>query len=323
MNRVPVSFRRGFTLIELLVVIAIIAILIAMLVPAVQKVREAANRSQCQNNLKQMGLAFHNHHDVLKAFPSGGTYWYDTDRTWTGPSKGKGTPANFEKQSWGWGYQILPYIEQKDLWALPADNPIGDTAIKTYNCPSARPQFRFPYSQAGANTHRYMWDYSGNGGAWGTWTALDRSVNSLDGPIVPSRYRGNGTSKEVASGLVSRIKRITDGTSNVLLIGEKYLNGPARQGISVCSDDQGWVDGWDNDSIAYCKGDNQNNPPTPPTAFKGDAACGFFFGSSHATMQCVFCDGSVHSIRFDVAPLTWLLVCQVADDKPLKFSDIE
>ena len=148
--------RRAFTLIELLVVIAIIAILIALLVPAVQKVREASSRTRCQNNLKQMGLAFHSHHDVHKAFPSGGRHWSETARIFNGP----GAPADFRKQSWGWAYQILPFIEQRDLWADPSDDKVGGNPIPTYSCLSSRPPTVYNYS----GYRRFMMDYSGNAG---------------------------------------------------------------------------------------------------------------------------------------------------------------
>src|SRR5581483_8700238 len=95
------SWKKGFTLIELLVVIAIIAILIALLLPAVQQAREAARRTQCKNNLKQLGLALHNYHDNFNTFPPGGV---------------NGTAATSNYQGWGWSIMLLPQIDQAPLY---------------------------------------------------------------------------------------------------------------------------------------------------------------------------------------------------------------
>ena len=135
--------RRGFTLVELLVVIAIIGILVALLLPAIQAAREAARRSQCVNNLKQIGLGIQNHHDTRKYYPSAGT---NSEDFYTDIAKVNSVKPSFER--FGWGYQLLPYIEENNVFqAARGYRPIdpiptlGNRAlieipVQVYSCPS-------------------------------------------------------------------------------------------------------------------------------------------------------------------------------------------
>src|SRR5688572_11505918 len=125
----------AFTLVELLVVIAIIGVLVALLLPAVQAAREASRRTKCSNSVKQFGLAFHNHHDVLGLFPDGGENWSPTAYP---RSFQQGAPATAPNQNWGWGYQILPYIEQTSVWQNADDAVVRGVTLPVYFCSSRR-----------------------------------------------------------------------------------------------------------------------------------------------------------------------------------------
>lgn len=288
--------RRGFTLVELLVVIAIIGVLVALLLPAVQAARESARRTQCSNNLKQMGLAFHSHHDTYQSFPSGGLHW-GSDRNFASA----GVPEGPKAQNWGWAYQILPYEEQQNLWQHPDGALVASTHVKTYSCPTVRKPTLFPYTQSAPTGNRAMMDYVGNGGTFGGWwSPFDDATHSVDGPLGPSGYQRN-------------FKHLTDGTANVLCVGEKWINWPRT--VPECNDDQGYIDGWDNDTICWAKAGSNSNPvysPLKNTRVPG-GTCGQIFGSSHTTLLTVFCDGSVRSINFEIDPNTWLRYCSGTD----------
>jgi prepilin-type N-terminal cleavage/methylation domain-containing protein len=204
--------RSGFTLIELLVVIAIIAILIGLLLPAVQKVREAASRSRCANNLKQMGLACHNFHDVNGQLPPGLGAVGDKQTSRFGVT----IPANLMFASWH--THILQFTEQDALYRImtPNTQSLG-RPVPLYSCPSD-PKGQYAY-------------------AVGSWNQLTSSYAGVSGTDL---YRYQVLSDPLTNnGLLHhrgrvRIEGITDGTSNTIMIGDRPASLPS-----------GWWGWWD------------------------------------------------------------------------------
>jgi prepilin-type N-terminal cleavage/methylation domain-containing protein/prepilin-type processing-associated H-X9-DG protein len=154
--------RPAFTLVELLVVIAIIGILVALLLPAIQAAREAARRTQCKNNLKNIGLAILNHVDSKKVFPTGGTTYGVTigGSEEGGPQDGNGDVPNgnlvdTDRMGLGWGFQILPYLEEQSLHNIRTSAQVRNTPVPLYNCPSRR-----SVTHGGNNANVVLTDYA-------------------------------------------------------------------------------------------------------------------------------------------------------------------
>ncbi|WP_166824401.1 DUF1559 domain-containing protein [Thalassoroseus pseudoceratinae] len=289
---------RGFTLIELLVVIAIIAILIALLLPAVQQAREAARRTQCKSNLKQIGIAIHNYHDTHGSFPPGCISTTNSADPPTGP------------QQWGWAVFIMPMIEQNNLYELldPANRTLADTLadtdssdgtpdrsivqqrIEVYRCPSDRtkdtvkgtPQtvdFQGSGSGAAMPGTGFFGGTSNYVGA-GAFAALD-IIEYPTGPL----YRNSATA----------FADMIDGSSNTFLVGERDFDCSAGVWAGVRNDGGPGPRG-----INYVTG-RVSIPLNLKTQKTGNNGCVEGFSSSHpGGAHFLFGDGTVQFISENI-----------------------
>jgi prepilin-type N-terminal cleavage/methylation domain-containing protein len=305
-----VAHRRGFTLIELLVVIAIIAVLIGLLLPAVQKVRESARRAECQNNLKQIGLALHDYCQTNGCFPS--AYLY------TPPPEDQVSRGVYTRPGWGWGSLLLPYLEQAPLAGQidvtsPLDDPsnlaIRTTILRVFICPSDLWTGRFwvknvqlmDFAEAATNS------YAAN---FGTLGEIGEIPQLGDGMF----FRNSQV----------RVEDVTDGLSNTLAIGERAAlfvqtpwAGAISLGMVVTTDGAPvYTAHIEEAPVQVMAGVNSwvtlNDPLSNP----------YCFFSPHANVvQFTFGDGSVHplsgTIRYDVLQA----LASRAGNEPINGSD--
>jgi prepilin-type N-terminal cleavage/methylation domain-containing protein/prepilin-type processing-associated H-X9-DG protein len=322
--------RRGFTLIELLVVIAIIAVLIALLLPAVQAAREAARRMQCVNNMKQLGLAIQNYHDLSNSFPPG--------RIWT-PSPTQAFPTILAGvQNTPWFVLMLPQFEQSSLsnafnFALGSEGPnapfplgylanstVESVKIGLFQCPSDNiTTYMFPAPLNVGPLATAVLTRGNYAAAWGNtnWGQGFSSESVLATPYLPSAFGHNGR--------VS-FATVTDGSSNTVFMSE-VLQGTASDvrglmwsvGAGSCSffsrftpngvtDFLGQFSGFDQIGDATsCVNDPVHGLPCAVQTNHGNNTAYCASRSRHAGgVNSLFGDGSVHFMKNSISPTIWV-----------------
>jgi len=319
--------RRAFTLIELLVVIAIIAILIGLLLPAVQKIREAANRMKCSNNLKQIGLAAHNYHDTNDGMPPAWKY--------EPPSP----PARPTAVAESWGFNILPFIEQDNVFRPynrnltlydPANQALAMTQLKVFQCPSTPNSNRIVELQVPANVLPGLPGGLFRGGIsdYTVTTGIRNWCQFMgtpcDPPDIGQRHgamSGWSDTPAVATALGARkltLVTITDGSSNTIMIGElagtpdvynrarvKISPVAGASGINAVSYGAGWANPFNGEhwpSGSSVDGNDPFNQASGPCLINCSNYNGRGLYSFHSSgVNALMCDGSVRFLRDTMA----------------------
>jgi prepilin-type N-terminal cleavage/methylation domain-containing protein/prepilin-type processing-associated H-X9-DG protein len=302
--RHPTLRRGAFTLIELLVVMAIIATLIGLLLPAVQKVREAAYKIKCANNLKQIGTATYNYISVTSLLPSGGlpnASMSPIVSRFGATATATSAPVTGFAQNWGWGYQLLPYLDQQNLWATPPpptgqDAAILGMALPVFSCPSRRE----PTVYTVGSYSQFLFDYAGNAGLLSKYAATPPN-SAASGLIVPQFVPvpvNNPQTQLPVSPL--RPSNIQHGLSNTLLVAEKYVQlGTVGMRGDYASGYYAFSVAY-NGNVDYCNVRFGDSGPYQDSQQYTADGLSFPFGSAHpAAMNALFGDGSVRTVRYN------------------------